>query len=279
MTSESLFDGMWDGKFNRKTQWKTIVVIAVILIALSARGIQIHNQMETQRQQELAETKARENAPKIIIQMIWYKWTWAYWLNFEYLVSGADEVYFNEQLVSPSSGTNYFSQFVKLTEPITNIFIRGHNKYQDIVQTFSLNRKKTAQEIQADKDAEQAQIQADKEAERARIAEEKYKNSPAYKKQILQDKADFLNTDVWWEFPRLAGDCQNLVKLNLKSPSSAEFPWGIEFIFSVKRGKLVADSYVDADNPFWVKLRTYFECIYQVDGDTVTLDSFKRISS
>jgi len=241
MTSESLFDGMRDGKFNRKTSWKTIWIIVIILIALSVRGIQIHNQLEAQPQQELAEAKAKENAPRIAIKMMTNldKVLQTTGITLEYSVDGADEVYFNDALTSPSSGTTFFSQFVPLDSLTTTVYIKWQNKYRHGEQIFTIQREKTAQEIQV---------------EQENIAQEKYWNSPEY-------RVDEINS-LRYDPSNMQFNCQEALKSMLKSPSSADFPSGY-WKFRMKSGKIVGDSYVDSQNSFWAQIRTYFECIYE----------------
>lgn len=250
-----------------------------------------HNRiLEIQQQQARVEKIEKENTPQIKIQMItdlnWIvKWTW---ITLEYIVDNASWVYFNGNLVSPSSGVNYFKQEVALSTPNITVDIKGQNKYWFDVQQFTIKRDMTDQEIQTAKEAEQVRIQkeklaeetriqAEKDAEKARIAEEKYKNSPAYKNQLLQDRVDKLNSNDWRdESTTLQVWCQQTLKNTLKSPKSADFPWGY-WDFKVKAWKIVADSYVDAQNSFWAQLRMYFECIFELDWEIVSLVDIKEL--
>lgn len=62
---------------------------------------------------------------------------------------------------------------------------------------------------------------------------------------------------------------QELVKLELKSPSTASFPWSIdEYTITKKGDQYTVKGYVDAMNGFGVKVRTKFEtCFtYKLEG-------------
>jgi hypothetical protein len=59
--------------------------------------------------------------------------------------------------------------------------------------------------------------------------------------------------------------CKDLVKNSLKSPKSADFPWGDRAIFS--GGQYVMNSYVDAQNSFGAEIRTHFRCVLQHSGN------------
>lgn len=58
--------------------------------------------------------------------------------------------------------------------------------------------------------------------------------------------------------------CKDLVRNSLKSPKSADFPWGDRAIFS--GGQYVMNSYVDAQNSFGAEIRTHFRCVLQHSG-------------
>ena len=278
----------------------TIILLGILLVFTIKASIPFvnawikeyqHNRvLEIQQQQARVEKIEKENTPQIKIQMItdlsWIlKWTW---ITLEYVVDNASWVYFNGNLVSPSNGTNYFKQEVELSTPNITVDIKGQNKYWFDVQQFTIQREMTDQEIQTQKEVEkiriaeeklteETRIQAEKDAEKARIAEEKYKNSPAYKTQLLQDKADKLNSNVNGPAVELEVQCQEMVRLMLKSPSSADFPgsykwWGG---FIVQWSKIVNDSYVDSQNSFWAQIRTYFNCIFELDWETVKLVDIK----
>lgn len=239
-------------------------------------------------------------------------WTWAFewsWITLDYVVYSANVVNFGDEWASPSTGVNsstwakYFSQFVELPTTGTTVDIKGRNKYWSGEQTFTIEREQTDQEIQAEKDAEQAKLQADqeakqaqiqaqkdaeqaqiqadkeakkaaKEAEQAQIAQEKYLNSPAYKNKLLQDKADEIN-DSSVEKWTLQRECKDWVRLMLKSPSSASFPWMADMTFRVEWGKIIAYGFVDSQNSFWAQLRTNLECIWELDWETMSLFDIK----
>jgi len=62
--------------------------------------------------------------------------------------------------------------------------------------------------------------------------------------------------------------CANFkVENSLKSPSTADFPWGVE-AEALGNSKYGVDSYVDSQNGFGATIRTDFYCITEIqDGD------------
>lgn len=71
---------------------------------------------------------------------------------------------------------------------------------------------------------------------------------------------------------------QEEVKSRLKSPSSANFPWGIDCVTKISDNTYVINSYVDSQNSFGAMLRTNFTCqITLNDNDTYTCDSVELL--
>lgn len=64
--------------------------------------------------------------------------------------------------------------------------------------------------------------------------------------------------------------CERGVKEFLKSPSSAKFPSINGWYFGKDREKIVAQSYVDAQNSFGAMLRSEFQVTFTPDGESVT---------
>jgi hypothetical protein len=64
----------------------------------------------------------------------------------EYAVYNANVVYFDDKLVSPSSGTEYFSQFVELPTSSVDVHIKAQNMYLNNENTFTIRRKKSEAE-------------------------------------------------------------------------------------------------------------------------------------
>jgi len=54
--------------------------------------------------------------------------------------------------------------------------------------------------------------------------------------------------------------CKDAVRARLKSPTSADFPWGVR-VREVGVDRYEVSSYVDAQNGFGAKLRTQYTCI------------------
>ena len=67
---------------------------------------------------------------------------------------------------------------------------------------------------------------------------------------------------------------QEEVKARLKSPSSADFPWGSDCVTKISDNTYVINSYVDSQNSFGAMLRTNFTCQITLTGnDNYTCDS------
>jgi hypothetical protein len=67
---------------------------------------------------------------------------------------------------------------------------------------------------------------------------------------------------------------QECVKERLKSPSSADFPWGSDCVTKISDNTYVINSYVDSQNGFGAMLRTNFTCQVTLNGnDNYTCDS------
>jgi hypothetical protein len=71
---------------------------------------------------------------------------------------------------------------------------------------------------------------------------------------------------------------QECVKERLKSPSSADFPWGSDCVTKISDNTYVINSYVDSQNSFGAMLRTNFTCQVTLNGnDTYTCDSVELL--
>lgn len=63
--------------------------------------------------------------------------------------------------------------------------------------------------------------------------------------------------------------CQEFVKAQLRSPSSAEFPWlSPRYVTELNSTTFEVNAYVDADNLFGAALRTDFYCRVSLEGST-----------
>ncbi len=64
---------------------------------------------------------------------------------------------------------------------------------------------------------------------------------------------------------------QDLVKKQLKSPKSADFPWYSDSFIKDKGDTILVSAYVDADNSFGANIRTnYIASIKVKDGEPVS---------
>lgn len=72
---------------------------------------------------------------------------------------------------------------------------------------------------------------------------------------------------------------QECVKDLLKSPSTAEFPYGSEqFVTQIDEDTFIINSYVDSQNSFGAMLRTQYVCqVTLIDNENYTCDSVKLL--
>ena len=71
---------------------------------------------------------------------------------------------------------------------------------------------------------------------------------------------------------------QECVKERLKSPSSADFPWGTDCVSKVSENTYIINSYVDSQNSFGAMLRTNFSCQVTLNSDdTYTCDNVELL--
>lgn len=72
---------------------------------------------------------------------------------------------------------------------------------------------------------------------------------------------------------------QECVKELLKSPSTAEFPYGSEqFVTQIDEDTFIINSYVDSQNSFGAMLRTQYVCqVTLIDNENYTCDSVKLL--
>ena len=69
---------------------------------------------------------------------------------------------------------------------------------------------------------------------------------------------------------------QEEVKARLKSPSSADFPWGSDCVTKISDNTYIINSYVDSQNSFGAMLRTNFTCQITLTGnDNYTCDDIQ----
>ncbi len=67
---------------------------------------------------------------------------------------------------------------------------------------------------------------------------------------------------------------QNCVEQQLKSPSSAEFPFGEGTVTKVDNDTFIVTSYVDSQNSFGAMIRTNYSCQVTLTGeDSYTCDN------
>lgn len=252
-----------------------IVMALISYITILVDRREASNVEEIQNRRTAEQAIEKEKTPQVEIQMIsnlsWViKWTGT---TLEYNVYNADTVYFKDLFGEytsqlPSSGTTHFSQFVALDMPTTTVYIKGQNKFWSSEKEFIIEREKTAEEIQQDKEEEAQNAQLEKEYEEIKKRDEIYNNSP---EKLLKDK---INNLTLAEKSDLTYECKEWVKSMLVSPSSADFPW-VSLRFRLKWETMVADSFVDSQNSFWAQLRTEYECIWELNWESMSLVDIK----
>jgi len=79
------------------------------------------------------------------------------------------------------------------------------------------------------------------------------------------------------EIEALVGS-QMVVEDNLKSPSSAKFPYitdKLVVVTKIKENEYFVTSYVDSENSFGAMIRTFYTCKVILDGDKYTVKDLK----
>lgn len=62
---------------------------------------------------------------------------------------------------------------------------------------------------------------------------------------------------------------QEVIKNNLKSPSTAKFPYCNKYDISKTEKWYLVKWYVDSENSFWAMIRSYFTCDVEVTSDKI----------
>ncbi|MEW6765581.1 MAG: hypothetical protein AB1344_07325 [Pseudomonadota bacterium] len=68
-----------------------------------------------------------------------------------------------------------------------------------------------------------------------------------------------------------SGQCERLVKNRLKSPSTADFPWGFPNVIDLGGNEFMLVSYVDAQNGFGAMIRSNYSCRVKVENGKATI--------
>lgn len=176
--------------------------------------------------------------------------------TFRFEASPANKVMVDSVEVN-ATGKNTYEVPVSLEGRSKTVHISAENGERNRKQDITITRAPTVEEIAIDEKVKQ-------EEEKKRIAEEKAKADEIEKQKAeeeacmknekcLQEKDDQkkdAELKVWldkkgvnaWSF------CKERIKLQLKSPSTADFPWTHESW--VAGGFIYIRSYVDAQNSF-----------------------------
>ena len=86
---------------------------------------------------------------------------------------------------------------------------------------------------------------------------------------VLLNFGDYLVT--WDERNEYNIDAQKRIKALLKAPSTAKFPSINNWNFRKDNGKVTVQSYVDSENSFGAKLRSYFQVKYDENKNAISL--------
>lgn len=71
--------------------------------------------------------------------------------------------------------------------------------------------------------------------------------------EVPTDAKSIANTHGWTA-------CRDEVKLRLKSPSTADFPWGPDKVVDIGEDRFMVLGHVDAQNGFGAMIRSNFSC-------------------
>ena len=128
---------------------------------------------------------------------------------------------------------------------------------------------------QAKEEAEAQAKQAEKDAKEKAKADETEAKAKEKAETEAKEETEKLNI-------KLISTAQTIVKNNLKSPSTAKFPWGEkEYQINKKDGltegftSYVIRSYVDSQNSFGAEIRSNFTVVLEIDS---TQENYKTIS-
>ena len=80
-------------------------------------------------------------------------------------------------------------------------------------------------------------------------------------KKIKHKLSEYIISDN--EETELITQTEENIKSILKSPSTAKFPWPDEWRMSKKKGSIIVQSYVDAQNSFGATIRSDFQVTYK----------------
>ena len=129
-----------------------------------------------------------------------------------------------------------------------------------------LEQKKQEEKIKAEKRAKEEAQKAKEEAKRKHEAEREIE-----RKKLEESQRSHASEDQRTQTLKYIGDprshaaeakicAQNKIESMLKAPSTANFPWFEWRTTPLGNNKYRVSSYVDAENSFGAKIRTYFAC-------------------
>lgn len=145
-----------------------------------------------------------------------------------------------------------FSYEAKLRDESNSIAVEAKNGRRSAKKTISVTRIFTE-----DEKAERERLAQENAEQRANQQEEEAKRKEEEEKQKAKADAE--------DDGNVAAICaQNYVEDNLKSPSSADFPWSLGNKTALGDNKYLVSSYVDAQNSFGAEIRTNYICNVEV---------------
>ena len=183
---------------------------------------------------------------------------------------------------SPESKAKYIaSEKAKAEEKAQKELVEQQKKAEEekLKEDEKQAKKEAEDKEEADKQAKkelEAQAkQAEKDAKEKAKADET--EAKAKEKAETEAKAETEKLNI-----TLISAAQTIVKNNLKSPSTAKFPWGDkEYQINKKDGltegftSYIIRSYVDSQNSFGAEIRSNFTVVLEIDS---TQENYKTIS-
>lgn len=192
--------------------------------------------------------------------------------NFRFEASPANKVMVDSVEVN-ATGKNTYEVPVSLEKRSKMVHISAENGGRRNQQDITITRAPTVEEIAMEEkvkqDEENKRI-ADEKAKAEAIEKQKAEGEACMKnekcRQAKEDQKKDAELQVWldkkgtsaWTF------CKERIQKQLKSPSTADFPWTHESW--VAGGFIYIRSYVDAQNSFWAMLRSNFNCKLRMEN-------------
>lgn len=196
-----------------------------------------------------------------------------------------------------SLGNNIYKTAIDIKNRTNKVLVHAENSGKITEQEITITRAPNNEELAAiEKNKQEAEtqrialektkaeeLQKQQEELRKQQAEEaRCMKDPKCRKQKEDEKSlqEMIAKDAQLEeWIKKNGSlayvtCKNVVKSQLKSPSTADFPWA-DYKAWAAGGFLYVHSYVDAQNGFWAQIRTNFTCKFELQNEDLNLVDLK----